>query len=729
MANYGWSYWFYSFSGLIFEKEEPLWEIKLLFFIAIHGFYIGCFFLMDDFLDSENTVYSLGFLKSASSYSRFFEVSITILKLCWFFYKSDRIGTILNDCHANRCVIRDSIEICLIQMMLKRTEDAFLTFNNQLMRILEDIGEDSSGEKGNDFFEENSDEASGIANVCYQHFRLVSLMKDLQAIETFNVALRLIINIIEVVNVIYTFVVAFFERKAILLHFSWIIYQFHQDFYIIYMWDSLATKRTENAFLTLNNQLIGILEDIEKYLSGEEGNDFIGDNSDKDLGIANVCYVHFRLVSLIKDFQAIETFNVALRLIINIIEAVNVLYVYFCYSSFREKRNIVTSFLAHLPISSRFLYYLYVGFSCNKVFGLTTFQKADSNKFCLYGATLLFHILYFSCTVLAAFAPRQEAHKRSLMGEVLLVCRLTTGIFIISKIFHIYRTAETFEDLNIEKSIQMKRIGFRLKKLKLVISHTFFLVALINTTGTLLYWRISGKTGTMNEIISWCLSMVRDSAECDYMRIVCRELQNLLNHINERLETVLSRIGNIQEKYPIDDLRKKKSVERPIFIDDLLLSLQYLSEIHWRTTKIVQEFGNILIFNVILQLMKNFLDIVTEAYFTVTIVFYSFNYNFILAFSCFMITVTLTVSLIDSWASCSFHANRTVIILHDIWNKYVEKRGIDRKLLYLQFISMRFLTCKLKFTAYGFFPLDWSFLHTIVASATTYIIILVQLKK
>ncbi|XP_044766785.1 gustatory receptor 68a-like [Coccinella septempunctata] len=85
--------------------------------------------------------------------------------------------------------------------------------------------------------------------------------------------------------------------------------------------------------------------------------------------------------------------------------------------------------------------------------------------------------------------------------------------------------------------------------------------------------------------------------------------------------------------------------------------------------------------------------------------------------------------IFNTWGSLPSEANRTVIILHDIWNKYVEKRGIDRKLLYLQFISMRFLTCKLKFTAYGFFPLDWSFLHTIVASATTYIIILVQLKK
>ncbi|XP_045469027.1 gustatory and pheromone receptor 33a-like isoform X3 [Harmonia axyridis] len=85
--------------------------------------------------------------------------------------------------------------------------------------------------------------------------------------------------------------------------------------------------------------------------------------------------------------------------------------------------------------------------------------------------------------------------------------------------------------------------------------------------------------------------------------------------------------------------------------------------------------------------------------------------------------------LLKMWNSVQEEANKSVIILHDIWNKYAEKRGIDKRLLYLQFISMRFLTCKLKFTAYGFFPLDWTFLHTIIASATTYIIILVQLKK
>ncbi|KAL3286928.1 hypothetical protein HHI36_001413 [Cryptolaemus montrouzieri] len=74
-------------------------------------------------------------------------------------------------------------------------------------------------------------------------------------------------------------------------------------------------------------------------------------------------------------------------------------------------------------------------------------------------------------------------------------------------------------------------------------------------------------------------------------------------------------------------------------------------------------------------------------------------------------------------------ANKTVIIIHDIWNKYAENDKIDKRLLYLQFISTRFLSTKLKFTAYGFFPIDWTLLHTIVASAATYIIILVQLKR
>lgn len=69
-----------------------------------------------------------------------------------------------------------------------------------------------------------------------------------------------------------------------------------------------------------------------------------------------------------------------------------------------------------------------------------------------------------------------------------------------------------------------------------------------------------------------------------------------------------------------------------------------------------------------------------------------------------------------------FQANRTAIILHDIWNKYAEKRGIDKKLLYLQFISMRFLICKLKFTAYGFFQLDWSFLHTVSFDKMLYVL-------
>ncbi|XP_045469008.1 gustatory receptor 68a-like isoform X1 [Harmonia axyridis] len=105
------------------------------------------------------------------------------------------------------------------------------------------------------------------------------------------------------------------------------------------------------------------------------------------------------------------------------------------------------------------------------------------------------------------------------------------------------------------------------------------------------------------------------------------------------------------------------------------------------------------------------------------------KWNLIIQITWLIYQLCQNLVVLRIWTSLPIEANKSVIILHDIWNKYAEKRGIDKRLLYLQFISMRFLTCKLKFTAYGFFPLDWTFLHTIIASATTYIIILVQLKK
>ncbi|XP_045469017.1 gustatory and pheromone receptor 32a-like isoform X2 [Harmonia axyridis] len=139
-------------------------------------------------------------------------------------------------------------------------------------------------------------------------------------------------------------------------------------------------------------------------------------------------------------------------------------------------------------------------------------------------------------------------------------------------------------------------------------------------------------------------------------------------------------------------------------------------------------------FPLVLTLMTKLVQIVNVAYFIIILVIFpelnlSGTANIIRRiFWCSFLFQFCALTL-ETWVDVTKEANKSVIILHDIWNKYAEKRGIDKRLLYLQFISMRFLTCKLKFTAYGFFPLDWTFLHTIIASATTYIIILVQLKK
>nr|XP_015837721.1 PREDICTED: putative gustatory receptor 28b [Tribolium castaneum] len=71
-------------------------------------------------------------------------------------------------------------------------------------------------------------------------------------------------------------------------------------------------------------------------------------------------------------------------------------------------------------------------------------------------------------------------------------------------------------------------------------------------------------------------------------------------------------------------------------------------------------------------------------------------------------------------------ANQSASYIHEIWNKYAVKRVVDRKIRFLQLIVVQFYATKLNFTAFDVVSLDWSFCQMMIASITTYVVILIQ---
>ncbi|KAF5275231.1 hypothetical protein FQR65_LT04265 [Abscondita terminalis] len=82
--------------------------------------------------------------------------------------------------------------------------------------------------------------------------------------------------------------------------------------------------------------------------------------------------------------------------------------------------------------------------------------------------------------------------------------------------------------------------------------------------------------------------------------------------------------------------------------------------------------------------------------------------------------------IINPWTTLCKKAKKTATIIHDIWNKYASANDVDANVNHLQLISLQILNTELKFTAYGFFPLDWTLLHAIVSAVATYVVILIQ---
>ncbi|KAJ9591819.1 hypothetical protein L9F63_001636 [Diploptera punctata] len=70
-------------------------------------------------------------------------------------------------------------------------------------------------------------------------------------------------------------------------------------------------------------------------------------------------------------------------------------------------------------------------------------------------------------------------------------------------------------------------------------------------------------------------------------------------------------------------------------------------------------------------------------------------------------------------------ANRTGVLVHKLMTKTSNSHVREE----LELFSMQLLHSKVRFTACGFFPLDFTLLYSIVGAVTTYLVILIQFQQ
>ncbi|KAF5274382.1 hypothetical protein FQA39_LY07262 [Lamprigera yunnana] len=77
-----------------------------------------------------------------------------------------------------------------------------------------------------------------------------------------------------------------------------------------------------------------------------------------------------------------------------------------------------------------------------------------------------------------------------------------------------------------------------------------------------------------------------------------------------------------------------------------------------------------------------------------------------------VIKYTYLFFMIQPWTSLCVTEKKVATIIHDIWNKYATADKVDENLNHLQLVLLQVLNSELKFTVYGFFPLDWTLIFS-----------------
>lgn len=226
------------------------------------------------------------------------------------------------------------------------------------------------------------------------------------------------------------------------------------------------------------------------------------------------------------------------------------------------------------------------------------------------------------------------------------------------KFCYIYSVTEKIERLAAELTAQRKIMRINNSNFNIRRYSTFIVITLIFSTYCLMEkYLIEYSTYHYADTFIWFFATVRDSAECDFLCNIFRDMKFLLHLLNREYQTLFKNMEDIQKNYNALELKIMNDMEVKNF-EKSILSLKKLSYNHWKLTGIIQKFAIVLSFSVTLLLARKFIDTVTDAYNFLLI----FDGNGIgsihTTFFSLIYSLSLITGLIDYWTSCSLEVSR-----------------------------------------------------------------------
>ncbi|KAJ3648636.1 hypothetical protein Zmor_020427 [Zophobas morio] len=159
--------------------------------------------------------------------------------------------------------------------------------------------------------------------------------------------------------------------------------------------------------------------------------------------------------------------------------------------------------------------------------------------------------------------------------------------------------------------------------------------------------------------------------------------------------------------------------------------LEELSLLHYNLVRLVLEINSLFDVTILTSMVLWFGNIVSILFIFVESVLKGIlpRMRFRLYLLCLLIHYLLWLFIVvRMYSRTQKEANQTSVYVHQIWNQHSEKKYLNEKTRHLQLISCRLFNTKLFFNAKGFFRLDETFFHTMIAAVVTYLIILIQFR-
>lgn len=212
-----------------------------------------------------------------------------------------------------------------------------------------------------------------------------------------------------------------------------------------------------------------------------------------------------------------------------------------------------------------------------------------------------------------------------------------------------------------------------------------------------------------------------------------QDITNRLNHRSIQIGNAANNLTETLQNYYLSELSRPTNSQRREEVSLIHTLRKTYSDLYDATELINKMYG----YQILFEVAYNFVSFVSYLYYALDTLDAKKTLDraqrgeesVILEVVSSMCWVTLNlVRMISITASCfkaSEEARGTSTVVHKLLLRQTLKRDTSAE---LQLFSMQLLSNKVEFTAGGFFSVNLSLVHSMVGVATTYIIILLQLK-